>query len=225
MFFSVEVLDLCSRLHDLYQHYQDCFISISILEYKNYCTFYQRLLLLSGDISFNPGPTLNSVSQSFWKPFENKGFHFLHLDINSILPKLDELKAIAWNTKAAIIGITESKVDDSIFDSEVEISGRWILQCDRNRSGGGVACYVKQDLCLNLRSTTMGDIKIISLDILLPKTKAIFVRIIYRPPNNIIFLECLNNRLNDDKHLNNKKLLLGYFNINFFIMANILSKK
>ena len=84
------------------------------------------LLLLSGDISLNPGPTLNSISQSFWKPFENKGLQFLHLN-NNILPKLDELKTIAGNTKAAIIGITESKVDNSLSDSEVEIPGYCIL--------------------------------------------------------------------------------------------------
>ena len=65
------------------------------------------LLLLSGDISLNPGPTPNSVSQSFWEPFENKGFHFLHLNIK----------------KLPIIGVTESKVDNSISDSEVKIPG------------------------------------------------------------------------------------------------------
>ena len=64
------------------------------------------LLLLSGDISLNPGPTPSSVSQSFWKPFENQGLPFLHLNINSVLPKLDELKTIAGNTKASIIDIT-----------------------------------------------------------------------------------------------------------------------
>ena len=64
------------------------------------------MLLLSGDRSLNPGPTPNSVSQSFWKLFENKALRFLHLNINSILSKLDELKMIAGNTKAAIIGIT-----------------------------------------------------------------------------------------------------------------------
>ena len=85
------------------------------------------LLLLSGDIGSNPGPTPSSVSQSFWKPFENKGLHFLHLNINSILPKLDELKSIAGNTKAAIISIAESKADNSISDSEVEIPGCCIL--------------------------------------------------------------------------------------------------
>ena len=99
--FSVEVLDLFNRLHDSYHHYQDCFNIISVLKYKNYSKFHEMLLLLSGDISLNPGPAPNNVSQSFWKPFENKGLHFLYLNINSILPKLDELKTIAGNTKLA----------------------------------------------------------------------------------------------------------------------------
>ena len=107
------------------------------------------LLLLSGDISLNPGPTPNSVCQFFWKLFENKGFHFLDLNINSILPKLDELKTIAGNTKAAIIGVTESKVGNSISDSEVKNPGYCIIRYARNRNGGGVACYIRQDLSFN----------------------------------------------------------------------------
>ena len=54
-----------------------------------------------------------------------------------------------------------------------------------------------QDLYFNLRSTAMGDIEDIFFDILLPKTKPIFVGIIYRPPNSINFLECFNNHLDD----------------------------
>ena len=64
-FFLVEVLDLCNRLHESYHHNQDCFIAISALKYKNYSKFYQMFLLLSGNISLNPHPTPNSVSQSF----------------------------------------------------------------------------------------------------------------------------------------------------------------
>ena len=55
--------------------------------------------------------------------------------------------------------LTESKVDNSISDCEVDIPGCCILRCDRNRNDGGVACYVRQDLCFNLRSTAMGDIE------------------------------------------------------------------
>ena len=98
------------------------------------------LLLLSGDISLNPGPIPNSVSQSFWKPFENKGLHFLHLNINSSLPKLDELKMIAGNTKAPIISITELTI------TVVKLKFKVTAFFDRNGSGGGVACYVRQNV-------------------------------------------------------------------------------
>ena len=169
------------------------------------------LLLLSGYISLNPVPTSNSVSQSFWKPFQNKGLHFLHLNINSILPKLDELKTITGNTKAVIIRITESKVDNSISDSEVE---------DQNRNGGGVACY----LCFNLRSTTMGDIEGIFFDILLPKIKPVFVGIIYRPPESINFLGCFNKHL-DNINLDNEIFLFGDFNINLLHNGKYILKE
>ena len=175
---------------------------------------------LSGDISLNPDPTSNSVFQFFWKPFENKGLHFLHLNFNSILPKLCKLKIIAGNTKPAIIGITESKPYNSISDSEVKIPGYWILRCDRNRNGGGVACYVQQDLCFNLRSTFLGDIEGIFFDILLPKTKPVFLGIIYRPPNNINFLIHLN-----DIKVDYEIFLLGNFNINLLNNGKYILKE
>lgn len=72
-----------------------------------------------------------------------------------IISKLDKLKAITRNTEAAIICITESKVDNSVSDSQVETPGYCILRCDMNRNGGRVAYYDWQDLCFNLRSTVM----------------------------------------------------------------------
>ena len=200
-------------LHDLYHHDQGWFLAIFVLKYKNYSKFYQTLLLLSGEISLNSGTTPNNISQSFLKPFKNKGLHFLHLNINSILQKLDEWKTIAGNTKATIIGITQSKVYNFISDKEVEIPYYCILWCGTNRNGGGVAYYVRNDFCFNLRSTTMGDIEGIFLDILLPKTKPFFVGIIYRPLNSINFLVCFNKQL-DDINIHNEIFLLGDFIIN-----------
>ena len=52
---------------------------------------------------------------------------FLYLNINSILPKLHDLKMIAVNTEAAIIGTTEAEIGNSICDSETEIPGYCIL--------------------------------------------------------------------------------------------------
>ena len=72
---------------------------------------------------------------------QKRGLHFLHLNINSLLPKIDELRLIAKNSNPAIIGITESKLDKSILDNEIKIDGYELKRSDRNRQGGGVACY------------------------------------------------------------------------------------
>ena len=49
-------------------------------------------------------------------------------------------------TNAAIIGITESKIDSAIFDTEISIEGYNIIRKDRNRHGGGVVCYIRNDI-------------------------------------------------------------------------------
>ena len=75
-FFSVEVLDLCYRLHDSYHHYQDCLFAISVLKCKSYSKFYQMILLLSGDIHVNPGPTPNSIPSLFGNLLKIRVFIF-----------------------------------------------------------------------------------------------------------------------------------------------------
>ena len=70
------------------------------LKYKDPSNFYQFLLLLSGDVSLNPGPVQISpaLSVNIWEPLNKKGLHFLHININSLLPKINELKCIANKT-------------------------------------------------------------------------------------------------------------------------------
>ena len=78
------------------------------------------------------------MNVNIWEPLDKKGLHFLRININSLVPKIDDLKSIANNTKAAIIGIIESKLDHAVPDLEVNLPGYDILRCDRNRNGGGV---------------------------------------------------------------------------------------
>ena len=70
----------------------------------------------------------------------------------------------------------------------------------------------------------MGDIEGIFLDILLPKTEPIFLGIIYRPPNNIKFLECFDKHLNDI-NLDNEIFLLGDFSINLLYNGKYILKE
>ena len=120
-----------------------CHFALNNLSFKRKKSlkFNQFLILLSGDISLNPGPNqdLHDFEDKF-EPFRKRGLHFLHINLNSLSSKIDELRDIVGHTKPAILGTTESKLDGSI------------LRNDRTRNGGGVACYIRSDLCFNSRN-------------------------------------------------------------------------
>ena len=56
------------------------------------------------------------------------------------------MRCIAERANAAVIGITKSKFDQSIFQSEIQIDNYYLLQCDRNRNSGDVACSIRGDI-------------------------------------------------------------------------------
>ena len=86
-------------------------------------SFYRLILIFSGDISLNPGPVYNHHPPNLkeWDKFKIKGLHLHHLNVNSLLPKIDELRYIAKLSNSAVIGITESKLDNCILDSDIQI--------------------------------------------------------------------------------------------------------
>ena len=104
-----------------------------------------------------------------------------------------------------------------MLDPEKSIDNYKILRCDRNRQGGGVACYVRNDLSYNTLSVFPGEVENIFLEILLPNSKPITVGTIYRPPNQSNFLEILNDNMNKIDSTNNEIYILGDFNINLYI--------
>ena len=184
---------------------------------NNKC-FLPILLILSGDISLNPEPFSNnqSLHSNEWNVFRSKGIHLIHLNVNNLLPKIDEIRYIADRTKAAVIGITESTLDESIFRSEIQIDNYDLLQCDRNRNGGSVACYIRSDISYVQKDFFPNVIKNIFFEILLPKTSPITVGIMYRPPSQTNFLEILNMTF-EKVDVDKKEIyILGDFNINMY---------
>ena len=73
--------------------------------------------------------------------FSKKGIHILYLNVNSLLPIIDEICFIAKKLSVLVIRISKSKLDPSILKSEVDIVGYNII--NHSRRGGGVACYIK----------------------------------------------------------------------------------
>ena len=79
------------------------------------------MLILSHHISLNPGPVYNSQSPFLneWIVFKAKVIHLIHLSVNSLLPKTDKVRYIIARTNAAVFGISESKFDETVLQSEI----------------------------------------------------------------------------------------------------------
>ena len=194
---------------------------------RNECfKFYHLLILLSGDVSLNPGPSqYPSYNDDKFEPFRKCGLHFLHINVNSLLSKIDELRDVVGHTKPAILGSTESKLDSSVSHQEVNISGYSILRSDRNRYGGGVACYVRADLCFNRRNVFSNSIENVFFDLLIPKIKPLSIGIFYRPPHVNTFLETIANDLKLIDLKETEVYFLGDFNINLLVNDKFVLKE
>ena len=132
-----------------------------------------------------------------------------------MLPKIDERRNIAKLSNAAVIGISECKLDDSVLSFEIHIGNYNTLCCDWNRHGGRVVCYIKNDLSFDVKPFFPPEIENVFFEILLPNTKPIVVGIIYRPPSQSEFLEIINTHFNTLDTNNGEIYILGDFNINF----------
>ena len=217
-FFASEFMNICD----------DFQFSVSKLKYRNLNSYFHLLILLSGDISLDSGPNHQNKLQCLkeWKVLKSRGFHFIHLSINSLLPKIEKLRIIAKSTNAAIIGVSESTLDESVLELEIQIDDYKIPPCDRSRHGGGVACYIRNDLSYNIVSVFPCEIESVFFEILLYNSKAITVGTIYCLTNQSNFLEVLNENMNKIDLINNKIYILGDVIINLYLNDfHIFSKR
>ena len=75
-----------------------------------------NLILLSNDVSLNPGPTQPSPSLM-------KGLRLFHLNICSLRNKMDELRLFCDEHKPHIVTVNETWLDDSFTDAEITLPG------------------------------------------------------------------------------------------------------
>ena len=145
---------------------------------------------------FKPRANSKWSSKRELENIHKQGLHFIHFNINSLLPKIDELREVVKISNPTVIGITETKLDHSIGDSEISIDGYCAIRRDRNRKGGGVICYVTNNICHDNKNCISNEIENIFIELLIPKTKPIAVGITYKPPDQTRFLEIVSDRLN-----------------------------
>ena len=81
----------------------------------------------------------------------------------------------------------KQNVKRNTLEGEVWELGYILERSDRDRKGGGLACYVRNDLSYNVRDTLSDKIENIFVDIIHPKINPILVVVVYRPPDKSDF--------------------------------------
>ena len=56
---------------------------------------------------------------------------FIHIKMNNLLPKIDEVCYIANITNPSIIGISENKPDETVLSIELEVEGYGLVRLNR----------------------------------------------------------------------------------------------
>ena len=136
-FFTIESLKTNEKISLNRQELNLNLLTLREMNRKDQTKFFRLILLLSGDISLNPGPI--QISKT-WSIFQKRGLHFVHLNINSLPSKIEDLGKITKDTNSAVIGLSETELGKTKFDSEISIPNYSLIRKDWNRKGGGVTC-------------------------------------------------------------------------------------
>lgn len=76
------------------------------------------------------------------------GLSFMHLNAQSLFPKINEMQLMVENVRPDLLCISETWLTPSIKDMMVNISDYIIVRHDRatHRRGGGLATYIKSNV-------------------------------------------------------------------------------
>ena len=102
-------------------------------------------------------------------------------NIHHMVSHFEELKLLLENDNPDIIGISKTKLDETIHDSDIEISNYNIICKDRDKFGSGIVMYIRESLNYKLRDDLDFDIESISVEIKVGNFRSFLVTSLYRP--------------------------------------------
>ena len=170
----------------------------------------------------------------------SKGVQFCHLNIRSIMNKIDQFKMHFESLTFDIITLSETWLTEEYSSSLLNMEGYQILRSDRltigqngTKKGGGLLIFVKGNLNFVAvhdvsKNSSCQDVEIQRLELCRAVQKNIVLFNIYRPPKGSVSncLDIIGNALEDEANLHLKEIILmGDFNMNFSAKSNPDTKK
>ena len=119
--------------------------------------------------------------------FVGTGLHFANLNIQHLIPKLEEIKFhLQKKNSPHFLGLCETFLTDNVHNDLLHINNYIIERRDRShKKGGGLLVYIDANLTYKRRNdleTT--DIESLWLEVSGKHCKSFLINFIYRPPNS-----------------------------------------
>jgi len=182
------------------------------------------VLLRSGDIHPNPGPTLpetsyNTNANNSLSTSDASATHhlsFIHYNIQSLMQKIDVLYTGLRDFD--IISLTETWLNSSISSTDILFEGfHQPIRKDRLDSYGGVAIYVNENIAFKRRhDLELNNVESLWIEVFPSKHKSVLFGLFYRPPSaDRSYMHSIENSIGlaRDTQINDI-IITGDFNIN-----------
>ena len=169
---------------------------------------------------------------------QTKGIKILHLNVRSLLKKIDQLKIYFDNSKLDVVTLSETWTKSSVHSQLLQIEGFETIRQDRNlqktnkKTGGGLITYIKTSKfpdysVLDKLSTSDSDIEAQWIKIKRIHCKNIIICNLYRPPsgrleNALDYLTSCIKKMNRNKC---NIYIIGDLNINYLNKSTRVYKK
>ena len=181
--------------------------------------------MLHGDIHPNPGPdsvsteNRNSVSSITSQDILSNHLSIFHLNVQSLLPKIDLIRAESEFYDITVF--SETWLKPNTTDAEIALQNFLPpFRADRrDRPGGGVAIYARDTLlCKQRKNLEINGLEAVWVEVII-KSKKVLVGGIYRPPNSNtdyfnLMLESIDRAYNTNIH---DIIITGDFNYNMLL--------
>ena len=116
-----------------------------------------------------------------------KGIAIASINVNGLVKHIDEIKLLLIEKNIHILAINETKLDETIEDNIISIDKYKLHRKDRNRHGGGVAIYIKEDINYTIRDDLPNyNLELICIRIQPFHSEPFDIISWYRPPNDLI---------------------------------------
>ena len=126
----------------------------------------------------------SSPATSFQIIHNLRGFKIGSLNITSLYKHIDELTVFKANQTFDILALNETRLDNTISDSLINLPGYNLIRLDRNRSGGGVCAYIRNFINYRRRWNLENEsLELLALEINKPNSKPFLALCWYRPPH------------------------------------------